>query len=422
MPMQNFLLKRFKVIDKGVTIIDISFSSSNAEMNSSLYTSLILGKNGSGKSFLFKQLIKAFRCLINLKSGHSRIHYRFESFILEYYLNGDTYRFERTAGQGIEVFRSGSPVEKNDFDLPDRIIAAAFTVNDKYIFGENNPYIYLGVRSAANNTYTSSITKKIAENLIDCLADNNRFSMIERVLSELDFDLGVTIVTTEDDKNPKYHKINSSEEARAWHFEYVFLNKLNVTNMILYRSGNEIELDDCSSGERHVLFSLIGIIKEINTNSLILIDEPELSLHPEWQIRYISWLSKVFENYPSCHFLLASHSHYLVSSLRPEASSLIKMSCNGNGSYSGNMVDYSTYAWSAESVIYEIFETRTSRNYYFLNDLMKLQKLLNCHDVSVSKFNEINSLIKKLEKYEFHEADPLRELIQRAKVSQREID
>ena len=66
-----------------------------------------------------------------------------------------------------------------------------------------------------------------------------------------------------------------------------------------------------------------NIFNNISRNSIVLIDEPEISLHPNWQIKYISFLKKVFAEYNSCHFIIASHSHYMVSDLNPENSSLI---------------------------------------------------------------------------------------------------
>ncbi|EPY6995613.1 AAA family ATPase [Klebsiella pneumoniae] len=70
-----------------------------------------------------------------------------------------------------------------------------------------------------------------------------------------------------------------------------------------------------SSGEQCILLSMLGIATNITDNSLILIDEPEISLHPEWQERYISLLMRIFERYNSCLFIIATHSPQIVSKL-----------------------------------------------------------------------------------------------------------
>jgi predicted ATP-dependent endonuclease of OLD family len=63
-----------------------------------------------------------------------------------------------------------------------------------------------------------------------------------------------------------------------------------------------------SSGEQHffvLFFRLIFI--DSNQNKLVLIDEPELSLHPRWQVRFIDDLERIRE-IASIDFILASHS------------------------------------------------------------------------------------------------------------------
>lgn len=75
-----------------------------------------------------------------------------------------------------------------------------------------------------------------------------------------------------------------------------------------------------SSGEQCILLSLLGIAANISDNTLILIDEPEISLHPEWQEKYISLLMNIFERYQSCLFVMATHSPQIVSKLNPRGS------------------------------------------------------------------------------------------------------
>lgn len=70
-----------------------------------------------------------------------------------------------------------------------------------------------------------------------------------------------------------------------------------------------------SSGEQCILLSLLGIATNITDHSLILIDEPEISLHPEWQEKYISLLMRIFERYNSCLFVIATHSPQIVAKL-----------------------------------------------------------------------------------------------------------
>jgi len=52
---------------------------------------------------------------------------------------------------------------------------------------------------------------------------------------------------------------------------------------------------------------------------VILIDEPELHLHPEWQRKYIKVILDAFKYYVSkgfkFHFIIATHSPYILTDI-----------------------------------------------------------------------------------------------------------
>jgi predicted ATPase len=90
-------------------------------------------------------------------------------------------------------------------------------------------------------------------------------------------------------------------------------NLLSLEECTLYRpDGEEIELSQASSGQQQLLCSLFGIASEATDNSLILIDEPELSLHPRWQISFLDQLVKLLSAVQGCHVLVATHSPLIV--------------------------------------------------------------------------------------------------------------
>jgi predicted ATP-dependent endonuclease of OLD family len=75
-----------------------------------------------------------------------------------------------------------------------------------------------------------------------------------------------------------------------------------------YNGSGSINLTDTSSGEQHILSSLFGVVAEAKNNSLILIDEPELSLHPEWQTRIVDLIKDTLSVFSGCHIFIATHS------------------------------------------------------------------------------------------------------------------
>jgi len=89
-------------------------------------------------------------------------------------------------------------------------------------------------------------------------------------------------------------------------FEIIFQNKEN---------NKEFTLFDLSHGEKLLLTFLIEFHKNKWSNSVILIDEPEMSLHPDWQIKLIPLLQELGKNN---QFIIATHSQEIVYSFEED--------------------------------------------------------------------------------------------------------
>jgi ABC-type lipoprotein export system ATPase subunit len=73
----------------------------------------------------------------------------------------------------------------------------------------------------------------------------------------------------------------------------------------------ELSIVDASSGEQQLLSSLFGLVAEMQDDSLVLIDEPELGLHPSWQTQFLDLLGSVIQPFSGCHVFVATHSPLL---------------------------------------------------------------------------------------------------------------
>jgi AAA domain, putative AbiEii toxin, Type IV TA system len=76
--------------------------------------------------------------------------------------------------------------------------------------------------------------------------------------------------------------------------------------------GSVVPLEKLSSGEQHQLVLFFELLFELKENALILIDEPELSLHVAWQKKFVSDLNRIIE-LNQFDVILATHSPQLVS-------------------------------------------------------------------------------------------------------------
>lgn len=77
------------------------------------------------------------------------------------------------------------------------------------------------------------------------------------------------------------------------------------------RHPRTIPLDQLSSGEQHEMVLLYDLLFRVRKNTLVLIDEPELSLHPEWQMKFVDDLLSV-ANKQEFDVVLATHSPYVI--------------------------------------------------------------------------------------------------------------
>jgi len=72
-------------------------------------------------------------------------------------------------------------------------------------------------------------------------------------------------------------------------------------------SGEIVAANDLSSGEQHEIVMLYEILFLAEDYNLILIDEPEISLHLEWQMEFLEDLSKILRE-AKVDILMATHS------------------------------------------------------------------------------------------------------------------
>ena len=83
------------------------------------------------------------------------------------------------------------------------------------------------------------------------------------------------------------------------------------------KKNDEIRIDDLSTGEKQIVIRggyMLKYQKFIKSN-FILIDEPELSLHPEWQKKILQFYKKLFTDEngkQTAQIFVATHSPFII--------------------------------------------------------------------------------------------------------------
>jgi predicted ATP-binding protein involved in virulence len=75
--------------------------------------------------------------------------------------------------------------------------------------------------------------------------------------------------------------------------------------------GQDLALKSLSSGEQHEIILLYDMLFKVQKDSLVLLDEPELSLHLEWQRSFLDDLMRVIK-VVGFDVIIATHSPYIV--------------------------------------------------------------------------------------------------------------
>ena len=174
-------------------------------------------------------------------------------------------------------------------------------------------------------------------------------------------------------------------------------------------SDKDVELQNASSGEFHLFTTMIGLMASTRADSLIIIDEPEISLHPNWQMKYLQFIRELFADTDrvTSHIIIATHSHFLVSDLPGDSAKIIGLKKEENQIKTID-INANTFGWSAEEVLYKIFDVRTTRNHYLEMDLRKMLGLVA--DKSKDR-SQISEILKRVKEVQLDENDPLRLIV-----------
>ncbi|MDN8272710.1 AAA family ATPase [Acinetobacter baumannii] len=155
----------------------------------------------------------------------------------------------------------------------------------------------------------------------------------------------------------------------------------------IFSSNHYVDFDDLSSGQQAIITTLLGISGVISDNSLICIDEPEISLHPEWQSEIINQLQTVFQEIQGCHFIIATHSPQVVSSLKSENGFIVNLE---------KMETYNACEHNHKSADYQlakIFDTPGYNNEYLIRiGLVILSKISKRENLNIEDFENIKLL------------------------------
>ena len=159
---------------------------------------------------------------------------------------------------------------------------------------------------------------------------------------------------------------------------YSFSNVQASSNDIMVKTPQgEIYYEYLSSGFKSILYLLFSIIKEIEFrfkehhltaeqfDGIILIDEVEIHLHPEWQEQIIPILRSTF---PHAQFIVTTHSPHVLQTAEPNEIIALHLDENNNVSVREDIVtgEYGFKGWTVEEILYDVMGMKSLRTELYL--------------------------------------------------------
>lgn len=146
------------------------------------------------------------------------------------------------------------------------------------------------------------------------------------------------------------------------------------TKMPLFRneSGVEFDINGLSSGEKQLFIRLLSLKSLEPEGCVILIDEPEISLHPSWQQRIV----EVYQNIGKDNqIIIATHSPHIISSVKRESLKILSKKERWVKVIDGENLD-ETYGVTADMILLDIMGLSTTRHPHIQEKIDELKSMV----------------------------------------------
>ena len=307
----------------------------------SIYNTIVLaGENGTGKTTILETL----STFLNLSS--------IEAFeYISYMADGIPYTITQAPGANPQF---GFHSRKNESDGTSQTIRSNRNNNPQLIDSDRADLRHYGFSySKARSGFNTQKVKSTTIQQLDSDKYENDakddFTSIKQLIVDIDAQ-----------DNSEWMRITESgvgtpfpifkQTSKKYRFEKAFNDffgtvkfiGVNNTNpeeikILFEKHGKEIPVDSLSTGEKQIVFRGAHLLKNINSMSggVVLIDEPELSMHPKWQQKVLQYYRRLFDKNGSqdAQMIIATHSEYVLrSAVEDRDNVLIIVLSDDNGS------------------------------------------------------------------------------------------
>lgn len=253
-------------------------------------TVIFAGENGSGKSTVLNELYKIsnhnvdFQCSVEMEKDD-------EIYDLTYYFNTDVFgkknvNVKDNCGRDLYI---GNYIITGSYPFS----AIYSDVDINFYSGKVSNVTSLTLDSASGSRRsTNNLPTQIKQLLIDIQAlDDSDLSYAARNDPQKPIcELGVQ------QRMPRFtNAFNMMFDKMSYSR---IENEGGQKNILFKKNGVDIPIDGLSSGEKQVVYRGCFLLKDVGAlnGAFVFIDEPEISLHPNWQMKIMDYYKGIFTN------------------------------------------------------------------------------------------------------------------------------
>ena len=375
---------------KGIKDLELSFKKNNKILD----VIVLAGVNGSGKTTILESIKDSFNNTnINYdepEKSNVNLDIFFEDFEKNNIEEAEKISINEHKYKLFEFFHmlSSYTFYKGNSNSQYHLLAKK---------NENPPkIIYVPAENKFENVETKSTTLSRDYNFINIINSNiigdipSYIATRRNYLATIEEDLTMKEVT-----NKVVNEINSIFNILELDVKLKGFSKDEKIMPVFENSaGEEFDINDLSSGEKQLFLRTLSIKMLEPKNSIILIDKPELSLHPEWQQRIIEVYKKIGENN---QIIIATHSPHILGSVTSENIFILYRDENGKIEAKTGDELYSSYGQPVDRVLKDIMGLKSIRAPKIEKELEELRKLVDENKYDTKEFKEkYNNLLEIL--------------------------
>ena len=371
MKIKNLHIKEFK----GLRDISINFEKNDKPLD----LVVLAGSNGSGKTRVLESILDYFQKIVNHIENENVAGVFFETdeqnCLNQGYNSNMLYLILNNYNDENIVERGRKVVEENLKVFPKIIYVPTETNFQKVEIASPmlvREYKFLNI---VDTELIKDVPSYIATRIIEMANEQENtpmqgiraavFKEINEIFEILDLDIKISGIS----KNAKSIPI--------------FTNS----------AGDKFDINELSSGEKQLFLRTLAIKMLNPENSIILIDEPELSLHPKWQQRIVDVYRKIGKNN---QIIIATHSPHILGSVKKENIMLLDKDDEGKIVVKTGDELYDSYGQPTERILEDIMGLKTTRNQEIFDRLKKIREIVNENKYETDEFKKDYTELKNL--------------------------